>query len=140
MAMTTRHLTRARLALVACVLACASVACGDDAPRMRLETTRVRAGDRVVVRFDVSPAIGITRGAVWLSLVPVGSSDAFVGERVILEDGAAEATVGTAVEGAYELRLVDASPRRLRTIVERRRVDVEPAVVATASEPPPWYW
>jgi hypothetical protein len=106
---------------------------------MRVVTAHVRAGDRVVVRFDASPVGPLQRGHVWLALVPEGSSEQFVGERVIIEEGAAEATVATDEEGAYELRLVDASPRRLSSVVARAHVQVDEAVVA-GSVAPAWYW
>jgi hypothetical protein len=106
---------------------------------MRVVTAQVRAGDRVVVRFDASPVALHQRGHVWLTLVPEGSDEQFVGERVVLEEGAAEATIATGEEGAYELRLVDASPRRLSRVVARARVQVEEAIVVRAAAPA-WFW
>jgi hypothetical protein len=126
--------------LVACaVLATTVVGCGEDPPPMRVVTAHVRAGDRVVVHFAASPVAPRQRGHVWLTLVPEGSSEQLVAERVVIEEGAAEATIATAEAGAYELRLVDASPRRLSRVVARARVLVEEAVL-TGAVAPAWYW
>jgi hypothetical protein len=37
-------------------LGVAGIACGNDAPRMRVATSHVRAGESIVVRFVVPPA------------------------------------------------------------------------------------
>lgn len=137
--MSTRTLLVAGLAAVLAVAASAAVACGDTAPRMRLAATHVRVGDSVVVRFDVPPVGRRSRGDVWISLVPVGSDDDRVGQRVIIEEGAAEVAVPVGDEGKYELRLVDRSPRRLSRVVARARVDID-RPSSTHEEAPAWYW
>lgn len=106
---------------------------------MSVTSAHVRAGESVVVRFDAPPVAAKARGNMWLTLVPVGSGDEFVGERVVIEEGASDATVPAGDEGSYELRLVDRSPRRLRGVVARMRVDVERPAVASG-EAPAWYW
>jgi hypothetical protein len=116
-----------------------SLACGGDAPRMSVVSAHVRAGDTVVVRFDAPPVTSRARGDVWLTLVPEGTSDEFVGERIVIDEGAAEATLPAGDEGAFELRLVDQSPRRLSPVVARIRVDVDRPAVAR-NEAPAWYW
>lgn len=115
------------------------LACGGDAPRMRVLSTRVRSGDSVVVRFDAPPVAARARGDVWLTLVPQGTIDGFVGERIVIDEGATEVTIRAGDEGAYELRLVDQSPRRLSPVVARARVDVDRPAVAR-NEAPAWYW
>jgi len=117
----------------------AAAACGIDAPRMRVTTTHVRAGDSIVVRFDAPPVAPRARGDVWLTLVPAGVGDEFAAGRVVIEEGAAEATIPAGDEGTYELRLVDESPRRLSRVVSRARVEVERAPLAR-EEAPAWYW
>jgi hypothetical protein len=130
-----------RSALLATCLAGGAtlLACGGDAPRMRVMSTHVRSGDSVVVRFDAPPVAARARGDVWLTLVPQGTSDDFVGERIVIDEGAADATVPAGDEGVYELRLVDQSPRRLSRVVARARVDVDRPAVAR-NEAPAWYW
>jgi hypothetical protein len=125
--------------LASCAFVASSLACGIDAPRMRVMATHVHSGESVVVRFDAPPVAPRGRGDVWLTLVPQGAGDDFIGERVILDEGAAEATIHAGDVGAYELRLVDRSPRRLSPVVARARVDVDrPAV--PRDEAPAWYW
>ena len=106
---------------------------------MHILTTHVRTGDRVVVQFDAPPVAPRERGDRWLTLVPEGSDEEFVGERAVIDVGAAEASISTAHEGAYELRLVDGSPRHLSRVVARTRVEVARAVLAH-DEAPAWYW
>ena len=130
---------RITLLAAGAVLASALAGCGSDGGRMRVAATHVRAGESVVVRFDAPPVAALHRGSVWLTLVPVGSRDDFAGQRAVIDEGAAEATIVASDEGAYELRLVDHSPRRLSRVVARSRVDVERAVVAR-NEAPAWYW
>lgn len=128
------------LTIAACLVVSATpLACGGETPRMHVVTQHVRAGEVVVVRFDAPPVRQLGRGDVWLALAPAGSTDETLGERVVIEEGAAEAAVAVGDEGAYELRLVDQSPRRLSRVVARLRVDVESAAVAR-NEPPAWYW
>lgn len=120
-------------------LAATPLACGDDAPRMRVVTQHVRAGDLVVVQFDAPPVAQFRRGDVWLTLVPAGSPDEFAGERRVIEVGAAEAFIPAGDDGTYELRLVDRSPRRLSRVVTRLALEVDRAAVAR-NEAPAWYW
>lgn len=116
-----------------------AVACGNDAPAMRVATSHVRAGESIVVRFDAPPVAPRGRGDVWLTLVPVAASDEYSGERVVIEEGAVEATIPAGDEGTYELRLVDESPRRLSRVVSRVPVAVERPALA-GNEAPAWYW
>ncbi|MDB4939364.1 MAG: hypothetical protein JWP87_6336 [Labilithrix sp.] len=132
-------LVHAWLSTACLALGAFAAACGTNAPRMTIASSQVRAGESVVVRFDAPPVAPRSRGDVWLSLVPVGSSEEFVGERVVIDEGAGEATVPAGEEGTYELRLVDESPRRLSRVVSRMRVEVERAAAAH-NEPPAWYW
>jgi len=133
------RLVHAAALFTALAVGAAGVACGIDAPRMRVTTTRVRAGDSIVVRFDAPPVAPRGRGAVWLTLVPAGAGDEFAADRVVIEEGAAEATIPAGDEGTYELRLVDESPRRLSRVVSRARVEVERPPLAR-DEAPAWYW
>jgi hypothetical protein len=130
-----------RAALVIAFLAVAGspLACGYDSPRMFVARTRVHVGDSVVVRFQAPPVAPRGRGDVWLTLVPAGLGDAFSGERVVIDEGSAEATIPAVEPGTYELRLVDESPRRLSRVVSRVRVEVARAEVAR-NEAPAWYW
>lgn len=125
--------------VTALALGVVGIACGSDAPRMRVVTSHVRAGESIVVRFDVPPVAPRGRGDVWLTLVPADASDEFAAERVVIDEGASEATVPAGDEGTYELRLVDESPRRLSRVVSRARVEVERPALARV-EAPPWYW
>jgi len=133
------RLVHAAVLVTSLALGAAGVACGNDSPRMRVATSHLRAGESIVVRFDAPPVAPRGRGDVWLTLVPVGASDEFAAERVVIEEGASEATVPAGDEGTYELRLVDESPRRLSRVVSRARVEVERAPLAR-NEPPAWYW
>lgn len=133
------RLVHAASLVTSLALAAAAVACGNDAPRMRIATSHVHAGESIVVRFDAPPVAPRSRGDVWLTLVPADTSDEFASERVVIEEGAREATVPAGAEGTYELRLVDESPRRLSRVVSRARVEVERAPLAR-NEPPAWYW
>ncbi|MBX3188650.1 MAG: hypothetical protein KF819_16655 [Labilithrix sp.] len=124
-------------ALLAGAVVAASVgARGGEAPRMRVETTRLSAGDHVLVHFD-APVKSNAR-PLWLTLVPIGSTEGFVGERVAIDEGAEEATVSAHEEGTYELRLVSASSAS-PAVIARVRVDVAARGVARR-EPPAWYW
>lgn len=126
--------------VVTCVgSAAASLACSDETPRMRIVTTQVRAGDRIVVRFEAPPVARWERGERWLTLVPARSNEEFVGERVVIDEGAVETSVGTWEEGTYELRLVEGAPRRPTHVVARLRVEVGRAGL-TRDEAPAWYW
>ena len=133
------RLVHASLLSACLALAVSTSACGADAPRMSIASTQVRAGGSVVVRFDAPPVAPRSRGDVWLTLVPAGSSEQFNGERVVIEEGAGEAIIPAGAAGTYELRLVDESPRRLSRVVSRARVEVERAAVAR-NEAPAWYW
>ena len=95
----------------------------EGAPRMRVDAEEVPAGASLRVRFD-GPVGARARDRRWLTLVPRGSSDALVGDRVLLDEGAAEATVPTVAPGAFELRLHDGYPRRAHHVVQRVSVDV----------------
>ncbi len=132
------RLVHAALFLVSVALGVAAVACDSDASRMQVVTTHARAGESIVVRFDTPPVAPRGRGDVWLTLVPAGASDEFVGEHVVLGEGVAEATIPAGDEGAFELRLVDESPRRLARVVSRARVEVGRASLAR-NEAPAWY-
>lgn len=101
---------------------------------MRVEAEPVPAGARLRVRFE-APVGGRALDRRWLTLVPRGSSDALVGDRVLLEAGAAEATVPTVAPGAFELRLHDEYPRRSYHVVQRVPVDV---VARAGSGAPAW--
>lgn len=133
------RLVHAAVFVTSLALGAAGIACRSDAPRMRVGTSHVRAGDSIVVRFDAPPVAPRGRGDVWLTLVPARASDDFAGERVVIEEGAVEATVPAGDEGTFELRLVDESPRRLSRVVSRVPVAVERAVLAR-NEAPAWYW
>lgn len=133
------RLVHAAVFVTSLALGAAGIACRSDAPRMRVGTSHVRAGDSIVVRFDAPPVAPRGRGDVWLTLVPARASDDFAGERVVIEEGAVEATVPAGDEGTFELRLVDESPRRLSRVVSRAPVAVERAVLAR-NEAPAWYW
>ena len=133
------RLVHAAVLVSSLALGVAAVACGNDAPGMRVATGHVRAGESIVVRFDVPPVAPRGRGDVWLTLVPVGANDDFSAEHVMIEEGASEATIPAADEGTYELRLIDESPRRLSRVVSRARVEVERPPLAR-NEPPAWYW
>ena len=133
------RLVHAAVFVTSLALGAAGIACRSDAPRMRVGTSHVRAGDSIVVRFDAPPVAPRGRGGVWLTLVPARASDDFAGERVVIEEGAVEATVPAGDEGTFELRLVDESPRRLSRVVSRAPVAVERAVLAR-NEAPAWYW
>jgi hypothetical protein len=133
------RLVQAAVVVTSLALGMAGVACGNASPRMHVAAGHVHAGESIVVRFDASPVAPRGRGDVWLTLVPAGASDEFAAERVVIEEGASEATVPAGDEGTYELRLVDESPRRLSRVVARARVDVERAPLAR-NEPPAWYW
>lgn len=106
---------------------------------MHIVTTQVRTGDRLVVQFEAPPVARWERGERWLTLVPAASNEEFVGERVVIEEGALEAAIGTWDEGAYEVRLVDGSPRRPSRVVARLRVEVAHAALMR-QEAPAWYW
>lgn len=128
------------LTFAACLaLPATSLACGGETPAMHVVTQHVRAGDVVVVRFDAPPARPFARGDVWLTLAPAGSTDEMTGERIVIEEGAVEAAIPAGDAGAYELRLVDQSPRRLSRVVARLGLQVERPAVAR-NEPPAWYW
>ncbi len=133
------RLVHAAVFVTSLALGAAGIACRSDAPRMRVGTSHVRAGDSIVVRFDAPPVAPRGRGDVWLTLVPARASDDFAGERVVIEEGAVEATVPAGDEGTFELRLVDESPRRLSRVVSRAPVAVERAVLVR-NEAPAWYW
>ena len=133
------RLVHAAVLVTSLALGAVAVACRNDAPPMRIATNHVRAGESIVVRFDAPPVAPRGRGDVWLTLVPVGASDEFASERVVIDEGSAEATVPAGDEGTYELRLVDESPRRLSRVVSRARVEVERAPLAR-NEAPAWYW
>ena len=133
------RLVHAAVLVTSVALGAAGAACGNASPRRRVATSHVRAGESIVVRFDAPPVAPRGRGDVWLTLVPVGTNDEFASERVVIEEGAAEATVPASGEGTYELRLVDESPRRLSRVVSRARVEVERAPFAR-DEAPAWYW
>jgi hypothetical protein len=133
------RLVHAALLVTSLTLGVAGIACGSDGPRMRVATSHVRAGESIVVRFDAPPVAPRGRGDVWLTLVPATASDDFAGERVVVEEGAVEATVPAGDEGTFELRLVDESPRRLSRVVSRAPVAVEHAALAR-NEAPAWYW
>jgi hypothetical protein len=133
------RLVHASLLSACLALGASSLACGTDAPRMSIASSHVRAGESVVVRFDAPPVAPRGRGDVWLTLVPLGSNEAFACERVVIEEGAGEATIHAGEEGTYELRLIDESPRRLSRVVSRARVQVERPAVAH-NEAPAWYW
>lgn len=133
------RLVHAAVLVTSLALGVAGIACGNDAPRMRVATSHVRAGESIVVRFVVPPVAPRGRGDVWLTLVPATASDDFSGERVVIEEGAVEATIPAGDEGKYELRLVDESPRRLSRVVSRAPVAVERAALAR-NEAPAWYW
>jgi hypothetical protein len=131
----------ARLAAVAgfaAFLAASLLARGGEAPRMRVATPLVSAGDHVLVRFDAPPVRSRGRGAMWLTLVPAESAEGFVGERVVLDEGAAEATISAIEEGSYELRLISVAAGTA-AVVARARVEVAKRVTARR-EPPAWYW
>jgi len=126
-------------AVTCLVLAAMPLGCDGGGGRMRVLTTQVRAGESVVVRFDAPPVAPLRRGDVLLTLVPVGSDDGFVGQRMVIEEGAAEATIVVGDEGTYELRLLDRSPRRLSGVVARSRIKVDRRI-ALGSEAPAWFW
>lgn len=110
---------------------------GGETPHMRVETPRVSAGDHVLVRFD-APVKGWQRGSLWLTLVPVGSAERFVGERVVIDEGDVEATIAAREEGPHELRLIVPGTGSAAPIA-RASVHVMPRVTAKG-EPPAWYW
>jgi hypothetical protein len=121
------------------VLAATMLACRGETSSMRVVTQQVRAGDVVVVRFDAPPVAEFARGDVWLTLAPAGTGDDYPGDRVVIEEGAAEAAIATVAQGSYELRLVDRSPRRLSRVVARLDLVVQRAALAQR-EAPAWYW
>jgi hypothetical protein len=121
------------------VLAATLLACRGETSSMRVVTQHVRAGDVVVVHFDAPPVAEFGRGDVWLTLAPAGSDDEYPGDRVVVEEGAAEAAIATVAQGSYELRLVDRSPRRLSRVVARLGLVVQRAEVAQR-DAPAWYW
>jgi hypothetical protein len=113
-----------------------AAACGDPAPRMHVVRARVHVGERVVVHLEESPR---RHGELWLTLVPPSAPASFVGERIVVDDGATQVTVPTAAPGTFEVRLHDAFPERSHHVVARAAIEVEPAAVARR-DPPVWYW
>jgi hypothetical protein len=131
----------ARLAFVLaslCVSALSLAACGGDSPRMMVEPRPFQAGEGLVVQFE-APVLSSAFDKRWLTLVPLGSPDTFVGDRVLVEPGATEVVVPTLSGGLFELRLHDGYPRRSHHVIGRLPVEVQRRPVAR-SAPPLWYW